>query len=122
MPLRLPLFACLALAAALASVSTSLAGPGLRGTAPAVASPLVPVRGCHADVQRHYVPEFRETVPHRHLRGSCRPVPERKALPARDCHRDVRRHAVPGAGVILHRHVGDDCTIRRVSRSSEPKP
>jgi hypothetical protein len=117
---RAPLASCIALAAAL-SAAQGVAAPGPLDRS-AAAAPVLPVRGCHEDVQRHHVPELRDTVPHRHLRGSCRPVPERKALPARDCHRDVRRHFVPGAGVILHRHVGEDCAIRRVNRSSEPKP
>lgn len=80
------------------------------------------VGGCHRDVQRHYVPTFRDTVRHRHLPGDCRPVPVRETIAPLDCHRDARRHFVPGIGVVLHRHVGQDCTIRRINRSTEPKP
>ena len=108
----------------IAAITGALAGPG------AAAGPNPPVRdapallagGCHRDVQRHVVPEFRDTVPHRHRPGDCAPLAARETKPPLDCHRDVRRHPVPGMGVVLHRHVGKDCFIRRVSRSTEPKP
>ncbi|RST88029.1 hypothetical protein EJC49_02510 [Aquibium carbonis] len=99
--------------------ASSFAGPTPPQQIPA---PSIFVSGCHADVQRHYVPEFRGMERHRHLPESCRPIPERGQIRPLDCHRDVRRHFVPGLGVILHRHVGDDCDIRRINRSSAPKP
>lgn len=100
------------LAAALAApLSLSDPRPGF--------SPVL-VGGCHQNLQRHVVPEFRETLRHRHVGRDCRPVPARERIAPLDCHRDVRRHFVPGLGVVLHRHVGKDCTIRRVSRSTEP--
>lgn len=83
---------------------------------------VIPASGCHRDVQRHYVPEFRDTLRHRHLPGDCRPVPARETIAPLDCHRDSRRHFVPGLGVVQHRHVGKDCTIRRITRSTEPRP
>ena len=38
-----------------------------------------------------------------------------------DCHRDVRTHRIYGA-LVTHRHVGNDCSVREVRRSSEPAP
>lgn len=115
-----PMTAGFALAIALA---TALAAPFATAdpALPRPGAPLVLAGGCHRDVQRHHVPEFRDTLRHRHAGGDCRPLPARERIAPLDCHRDVRRHFVPGLGVVLHRHVGQDCTIRRVSRSSEPK-
>lgn len=36
-----------------------------------------------------------------------------------DCHRDVRTHRINGE-MVTHRHVGPDCAIRVVRRSTEP--
>ena len=36
-----------------------------------------------------------------------------------DCHRDVRTHWINGARVT-HRHVGDNCEVRIVHRSTVP--
>ena len=38
-----------------------------------------------------------------------------------DCHRDVRTHRINGE-MVTHRHVGSDCRIRIVNRSSQPVP
>lgn len=38
-----------------------------------------------------------------------------------DCHRDVRTHRINGA-MVTHRHVGSNCAVRVVRRSSEPAP
>lgn len=107
-----------------AAMTAALAAPLTDGaTSPPLADPLmIIVRGCHGDLQRHHVPEFRDTVQHRHRPGDCRPVPARQTILPLDCHRDARRHFVPGLGVVLHRHVGTDCAIRRINRSTEPKP
>jgi hypothetical protein len=80
----------------------------------------IPVAGCHADVRLHHVPEIRRSAAHYH-REDCRPVivdqPRgRQGQPA-DCHRDVRTHRVGGVK-LTHRHVGDDCQIREVRRST----
>lgn len=91
---------------------------------PAPRGQLLLAGGCHVSVRRHYVPEFRQTVPHRHRQRDCDPVatgaPE-TAKPV-DCHRDARRHYVPGAGMLYHRHVGGNCRIREIRRSGEPLP
>lgn len=107
-----------------AAMAAALAGPLAAGApvSPPREIPTVLVGGCHGDAQRHFVPEFRDTVRHSHRSGDCRPLAEREAKPPPDCHRDVRRHAVRGMGVVLHRHVGKDCSVRRVNRSTEPKP
>lgn len=73
---------------------------------------------CHADVRRHYVPEYGRRVWHRHRQSNCRVVivdreddyyDERP----RDCHRDVRRHYLPEYGrSVYHKHVGERCRIR----------
>lgn len=107
-----------ALAIALAAALAAPPSPG----APQPGSPLVRIGGCHQNLQRHHVPEFRDTLRHRHVGRDCAPVPARERVAPLDCHRDVRRHFVPGLGVVLHRHVGKDCTLRRVSRSTEPRP
>lgn len=93
-----------------------------RAPPPRLGSPSILASGCHGDAQTHYVPELRGTVRHRHLKDDCRAVPMRDAIGPLDCHRDVRRHFVPGLGVVLHRHVRKDCSIRRVNRSTEPRP
>lgn len=36
-----------------------------------------------------------------------------------DCHRDVRTHRINGE-MVTHRHVGADCAVRVVRRSTEP--
>ncbi|MEO3385186.1 hypothetical protein [Mesorhizobium sp. CAU 1741] len=45
--------------------------------------------------------------------------PERRQFA--DCHRDVRTHRINGA-LVTHRHVGSNCSVRAVRRSSEPAP
>lgn len=105
-------------------MAAALAAPSANNGAPLPSHhpPATLVSGCHGDAQTHYVPGLRDTVRHRHLKDDCRAVPMRDTIGALDCHRDVRRHFVPGLGVVLHRHVGKDCSIRRVNRSTEQKP
>lgn len=38
-----------------------------------------------------------------------------------DCHRDVRTHRINGERV-RHRHVGENCDVRIVRKSTEPAP
>lgn len=70
---------------------------------------------CHADVRRHYLPEYDRRVWHRHSRNNCRVIlddPDFDERP-RDCHRDVRRHYLPEYGrSVYHKHVGESCRIR----------
>lgn len=106
------------LAASLAFIAPAGAAPAVNPGVKSPASLVVPVRGCHSDVRRHYVPEFGRTVPHRHARD-CRPVRANTGGPGagpRDCHRDARRHYVPGIGRVVHRHVGPDCRVRVLRR------
>ncbi len=37
-----------------------------------------------------------------------------------DCHRDVRTHRIDGV-MVRHRHVGENCEVRVVRQSSEPR-
>jgi hypothetical protein len=72
---------------------------------------------CHADVRRHYLPEYGRRVWHRHRQSSCRPVivdrEDDYGDRRRDCHRDVRRHYLPEYGrSVYHKHVGERCRIR----------
>jgi hypothetical protein len=100
------------------------AGPAPAGAAmPVIAEggrPIVPGAGCHADVRLHHVPEIGRSAPHYH-RENCSPaaVGEPRGEQGRpaDCHRDVRTHRVGGVK-LTHRHVGDDCRIREVRRST----
>ncbi|MVA96982.1 hypothetical protein GN330_06945 [Nitratireductor sp. CAU 1489] len=118
--------ACLLLsgALALAAISGATAAPvfAVQPSTPHGGLALIPVGGCHRDTRRHFVPEFGKTVRHHHRRRDCRPVADEAAQPRKpaDCHRDPRLHRVPGAGRIYHRHVGNDCRIRVIRRSSEP--
>ena len=70
---------------------------------------------CHADVRRHYLPQYDRRVWHRHRQSNCRVIlaePEFDDAP-RDCHRDVRRHYLPEYGrSVYHSHVGESCRIR----------
>jgi hypothetical protein len=72
---------------------------------------------CHADVRRHYLPEYGRRVWHRHRQSNCRVViidreDDYDDRP-RDCHRDVRRHYLPEYGrSVYHKHVGERCRIR----------
>ncbi len=105
------------LAVSLAFVVPVGAAPAVN---PGVQSPeslVVPARGCHSDIRRHYVPEFGRTVEHRHRRD-CTPVRVDRGPGhgPRDCHRDARRHYVPGIGRVVHRHVGPDCRVRVLRR------
>ncbi len=98
------------------------AGPA--GALPMAAQPeagdgiVIQVRGCHRDVQRHYVPELGRTAWHYHRGSSCRPIeaappPPPPPPPPADCHRDVRRHYVPEYGRrVTHRHVGPSCRVQ----------
>ncbi|MEW9836755.1 hypothetical protein [Mesorhizobium marinum] len=104
-------------AAGFAFVAPAGAAP-LPATQPSGQTLVVPVRGCHSDVRRHYVPEYGRTVTHRHRRD-CRPV-RVDGNGSRDCHRDARRHFVPGYGRVLHRHVGPDCRVRVLRRWDGP--
>lgn len=116
------MLAAVSLAAAtltMAPVSAAPIGPG-----PLASDGLVvQVRGCHRDVERHYVPEIGRRAWHMHRGPNCRPVvvhrPGVGPGPAmRDCHRDVRRHFLPEAGRrVLHRHVGPNCAVRVIRRA-----
>lgn len=83
--------------------------------------PLVLAGGCHPDVRRHFVPEFGATVEHQHRRD-CSPVRVRRPVPLPDCHRAPREHHIPGMGRVYHRHVGPNCEIRIIRRSTVPAP
>lgn len=106
--------ACLAASFAFVSPAgaTPFAAPAAK---PSGQTLVVPVRGCHSDVRRHYVPEFGRTATHRHRRN-CRPVRVDRDRDRRDCHRNARRHFVPGHGRIVHRHVGPNCRVRVLRR------
>lgn len=82
---------------------------------------VVQVRGCHADVQRHFVPEYGRTMYHRHRRPDCRPIPVQPPQ-ARDCHREVRRHFLPRYGNVPHRHIGPNCRVKIFSRYDPYRP
>lgn len=82
---------------------------------------VVRVGGCHADIRTHFVPEFGRAVAHRH-RADCRPVAVGGGSNPVDCHRDAREHHVPGMGRVYHRHVGENCAIRVIRRSSSRNP
>ena len=111
--IRIASAACLA--ASFAFMSPAGAAPfAAPGAQPSGTNLVVPVRGCHSDVRRHYVPEFGRTVTHRHRRN-CRPVRISGDGP-RDCHRNARRHFVPGYGRVVHRHVGRNCRVRVLRR------
>ena len=104
------------LAASLSFISPAGAAPfASPGAQPSGPNLVVPVRGCHSDVRRHYVPEFGRTATHRHRRD-CRPVRVDRDRDRRDCHRDARRHYVPGYGRVVHRHVGSNCRVRVLRR------
>jgi hypothetical protein len=110
--LRFASAACLA--ASMAFVSPVSAAPfAAPDTQPSGQNLVVPVRGCHSDVRRHFVPEFGRTVSHRHRRD-CRPV--RVTSGSRHCHRDARRHFERGYGRVVHRHVGPNCRVRVLRR------
>lgn len=112
-------FASAALLATGFAFSSASAAPVVApGSQPSSETLVTPVRGCHSDVRRHYVPEFGRTVTHRHLRN-CRPV-RVDGGGSRDCHRDARRHFVPGYGRVVHRHVGPNCRIRILRRWDGP--
>lgn len=83
--------------------------------------PVLQVRGCHRDAERHFVPEFGERLWHFHRGPDCRP--RRVDAPGReDCHREVRRHYLPRYGrAMAHRHVGPECRVR-VYRPYEGRP
>ena len=96
------------------------------GTGTATAMPQTPaVQGnglvtkvqvdCHADVRRHYLPQYDRRVWHRHRQSNCRVIlvdPEFEERPV-DCHRDVRRHYLPAYGrSVYHKHVGESCRVR----------
>ena len=115
-PLRLAFATCLAASFSLMSPvgAAPLAAPDAQPTAQTM---VVPVGGCHADVRRHYVPEYGRTATHRHRRD-CRPVRDDNGWGGggRDCHREARRHYVPGYGRVVHRHVGSNCRVRVLRR------
>ena len=115
--LRLVSAACLVAAFTVSSAMTApLASPGTQASGQTL---VMPASACHADIRRHYVPEFGRSVTHRHLRD-CRPVRVDSGGGARDCHNDVRRHFVPGYGMVVHRHVGSNCRIRIFRRYDRP--
>jgi hypothetical protein len=105
---------CLAAALLLATLAPGGAAPPAP-LAGAGQTDVVQVRGCHADVRRHYVPQYGRSVAHYHRRN-CRPVRAGMAPPIRrDCHRDVRVHRINGV-LVRHRHVGPYCAVRVVRR------
>ncbi len=106
----------LTIAIAVLTALTGLAGAGPSMPQPVTAEPLViQIRGCHADVRRHYVPQYGRTVTHYHRRD-CRPVRVGGGVPpSRDCHRDVRTHRINGV-LVRHRHVGPNCRVRVAGR------
>lgn len=117
--------AAVTLAAASAITMPAFGSPS---GAPVVDGSLVEqVRGCHRDVERHFVPEFGRRALHRHQGPRCRPVlvdgpgPLPGPRPGRDCHNDARRHFVPGYGNVLHRH-RRDCSVRVLRRGSSFRP
>lgn len=114
---RLAFAACLA--ASFSFITPVSAAPLSAPAGPQSSAPnvVVPVGGCHADVRRHYVPEYGRSVNHRHRRD-CRPVRVEGGGGGggRDCHREARRHFVPGIGSVVHRHVGPDCRVRVLRR------
>lgn len=110
-------------AASIASVLFALSiGAGTAAAAP----PQAEVEGdglvtkvqidCHADMRRHFLPQYGERLWHRHRQSNCRIVlaePEDDDYDRRDCHRDVRRHFLPEYGRrVYHKHVGSSCRIR----------
>lgn len=99
-----------------ALMAPAVAGPAMPPSAPAREPAVIQARGCHADVRRHYVPEYGRTVTHYHRRD-CRPVRVGAGRPpqVRDCHRDVRTHRIRGV-LVRHRHVGPHCAVRVVRR------
>jgi hypothetical protein len=119
-----------AIALSVASTLTLPAGAAPLGASPALSDGLVTqVRGCHRDVQRHYVPEFDRRAWHYHRGSRCRPV--RADGPGsvgpgpdfRDCHREARRHYLPEyGGSVVHRHVGGSCRVRVLRRSDSFRP
>jgi hypothetical protein len=115
---RLASAACLAASFAFVSPASALPS-GSPGAQPKGQTLITPVRGCHSDVRRHYVPEFGRTTTHRHRRN-CQPVRVDGGGGPRDCHRDVRRHYVPGYGRVVHRHVGPNCRVRVFRRYDRP--
>ena len=122
--------------AALLALSTLASAPAFAGPpAPSVSSDdglVIQVRGCHRDPQRHYVPEFDDSVWHVHRGGRCRPVEVDR--PRRDdddygpggrrddCHRDVRRHPIRGVGNVYHRHRGPSCRIEIFEDRGRARP
>jgi hypothetical protein len=117
-----------AIALSAASIFTLPASAAPLGTSPTLSDGLVTqVRGCHREVERHFVPEYDRRAWHYHRSRSCRPVrvdgpdggpgfiPGGPGLG--DCHREARRHFVPGYGSVVHRHVGGSCRVRVLRRS-----
>ena len=118
---RIPLALALAMSVMAGPVLAASAMPRA-GTPDIAAGPIfVPAGGCHADTRTHFVPEFGRSVPHRHRRD-CAPVAAEAPGRPVDCHRDAREHFVPGYGRVYHRHVGPDCEIRVIRRSSSRSP
>jgi hypothetical protein len=108
------------------TVSAALIALGIGMTGSASALPQTPAAqgdglvtrvqiDCHADVRRHYLPQYDRRAWHRHRQSNCRVIfvePEFDDRP-RDCHRDVRRHYLPQYGrSVYHKHVGESCRIR----------
>jgi hypothetical protein len=117
-----------AIALSVATIFTLPASATSLGASPTLSEGLVTqVRGCHRDVERHYVPEFGRRAWHYHRGSRCRPVrvdgPGSVIGPGpgpgpRDCHRDARRHFLPEYGrSVVHRHVGGSCRVRVLRRS-----
>jgi hypothetical protein len=84
---------------------------------------LVPVRGCHHDVQTHYVPEVGRRMAHYHRGRDCRPYAAKQApkkAVRRHCHRDFQRHYHDRYGKIWHRHEGPECRLIPYYEFSQP--
>ncbi len=122
-----------AIALSVASIVTLPASAAPLGASPTLSDGLVTqVRGCHRDVERHFVPEFGRRAWHYHRGSRCRPVEVDRPgsgpgfIPGpgpRDCHREARRHFLPEyGGSVVHRHVGGSCRVRILRRSESFRP
>ena len=121
--------------AALVAAAMAVSMPAGAAFAAAPSAPLkleapselvTPVRGCHRNTRRHYVPEVGRTMRHHHRGPRCRPIRdgrrgdrfERRGR--RDCHRRADRHFLPEFGrSVVHRHVGPRCRVVPLRRDRD---